>query len=271
MSKPNTILIVDDDKTVIEQLLAHFRRRNFQPIATANPTIVEQTLDTYNVQLILLDLRMERLNGYEVLKKLQERKISIPVLIITAYYDDEKERLSKAGITHAEVIEKPFRDFAKIEATINRKLNLRVVPEQVGSDYEDEIYYGNETKIVIVDDEAELAEILKEDLEARHYEVKIFTRGDKALEHLLAEDCQIAIIDMKVPGLDGEEIIKKALAAKPNLKIIPVSGAYVKEIRELLIKVGFDPNKLITKPFDLSTLVEYIKVLATEAGTLSKV
>src|SRR3989339_817985 len=111
--KTNTILIVDDDKIVIEQLVTHFRRRGYEPIATANPSIVEQTLANFEVQLILLDLRMERLNGYDVLKNLRSKGIKTPVLIITAYYDDEKERLKEIGITEADVIPKPFRDFGK--------------------------------------------------------------------------------------------------------------------------------------------------------------
>lgn len=266
--KPSTILIVDDDKTVIEQLLAHFRRRNYEPIATANPTIVEQTLETFRVDLILLDLRMERLNGYEVLKRLRDKNISTPVLIITAYYRDEKERLRSIGITEEDVIEKPFRDFSIIEAAINRKLNKVVVPQEVDSDYENEVYYDNRTKIVMVEDEPDLNEFFKEVFEERKYQLQIFTRGDAALDYILNNECHIAIVDMKIPGLDGEQLIQQAIQKKPSLKIIPVSAAYAPEMRELLAKIGFDPKKLVTKPYDLPTFVEQVKVLATEAGTL---
>lgn len=267
-NKPSTILIVDDDKTVIEQLLAHFRRRNYEPIATANPTIVEQTLQTFRVDLILLDLRMERLNGYEVLKKLREQKISTPVLIITAYFKDEKERLRKVGITDEDVIQKPFQDFSKIEAVISRKLNKVVVPQEVSSDYEDEIYYDNRTKIVLIDDEPDLNDFLKEVLEERKYQVYVFAKGDEALEFILNNECHVLIVDMKIPGISGDKLIQQALEKKPFLKIIPISASYAPEMQQLLAKVGFDPETLISKPFDLPTLVEKIKVLATEAGTL---
>lgn len=268
MGKPSTILIVDDDKAVIEQLLNHFRRRNVEPIATANPTIVEQTLEAFQVHLILLDLRMEGLDGYEVLMKLRAKNITTPVLIITAYYKDEKKRLEEIGIEADDVIEKPIRDFKKIEAAINRKLNKVIAPDEVGSDYEDEIYYDNRTKIVLVDDETELNEMLKESFEARRYHVTVFTKGDEALEYIKNNECHVAVIDMKIPRLEGHKLIREALQIKPELKVIPISAAYAKEMRELLSSVGFDPDKLVTKPFDLSTLIEQIKVLATEAGTL---
>ncbi len=268
MPKPSMILIVDDDKTVIDQLQMHFRRRNFEPIATANSTSIDQILDAFEVHLILLDLRMERLNGYDVLKRLHEKNIKTPVLIITAYYADEKDHLKAVGIGEEDVIEKPFRDVAKIETRINRKLNRVILPGQADSDYENEIYYDNRTKLALIDDEVEINDILKETFELRHYQVSVFIRGDEGLKHLLDNECHVAIVDMKIPRLDGDKVIQEALKAKPNLKIIPISAAYVKEMRDVLASIGFDPTKLVTKPFNLSLLVEQVKVLAAEAGTL---
>lgn len=264
----STILIIDDEKQTVELLVSHFRRRNYEPIATVNPKIVEQTLQTYQVHLIIVDLRMEGRSGYEILESLRKRGIKIPVLIMTAYLDDEKERLAKLGITEEGVITKPFGDFSRAEALIAKALNKVVMPDEVGSEYEDSIYRRNKTELLLVDDEIVLNEILKEDFEARRYHVTVLTKGDKALEHIKNNHCHVAIIDMKIPGLAGHELIKEALRAKPELKVIPVSGAYVNEMRELLVSVGFDPEKLVTKPFNLETLIERVKVLATEAGTL---
>ncbi|MCB9799740.1 MAG: response regulator [Candidatus Omnitrophica bacterium] len=269
-NKPSTILIVDDDKTVIEQLVTHFRRRNYEPIATANPTIVQQTLENFEVHLILLDLRMERLDGYQVLKGLRDKGVNIPVLIITAYFKDEESRLKEVGITRDHVIEKPFRDFSVIETSINRELSKVVSPGEVGSDYEDEIYYDNNTKMIIVDDEEEITEILAEVLREREYQVATFKNGQDAINYLKENngDCHIGIIDMEIPGLLGHEVIAEGLKINSKIKFIPVTAKYVDEMKNRLNSVGFDGKKLLTKPFDLPTLVEQIKVLATEAGTL---
>ncbi|GEM_PF-170750 len=268
--KKSTILIVDDEKQVIELLVTHFRRRGYEPIATVNPTIVEQALQTYQVHLIVLDLRMgRRRGGYEILESLRQKKIKIPVVIMTAYIDEERDRLKKLGITEDDVIKKPFGDFSEAEALINKALNKVVMPGEVDSEYEDKIYRNNKTKLLIVDDEVEINEILKDYLEARRYEVKCLTKGDAALEYIRQNECHVAIIDLKLPGLAGHELIKEALRAKPSLKIIPFSGAYADEVSGLLTSVGFDPETLITKPFDLNVFIERIKVLATEAGTLN--
>ena len=270
-SKPSTILIVDDDKTVIEQLTTHFRRIGYETIATTNSTMIEQVFEGFAVNLVFLDLRMEGLNGYEVIKRMKEKKIEVPLIIITAYYEDEKANLSAIGITREDVLEKPFRDFTKLENAINKKLGKTgAASEENANDYEDDIYYSNRTKIALVDDESEITDMLSEVLEARQYQVKTFRRGDQALEHLVKEECDIAIIDMKIPGVPGDELIQKVTTAKPSIKIIPVSAAYAREMRDLLNKIGFDSTKLVNKPFDLYQLIGKVKALAIEAGTLGE-
>ncbi len=268
--KINTILIVDDDKIVIEQLVTHFRRRGYEPIATANPSIVEQTLANFEVQLILLDLRMERLNGYDVLKNLRSKGIKTPVLIITAYYDDEKDRLKEIGITEADVIPKPFRDFGKIEASINRKLNRIVAPEEVCSEYEDEIYYDNRTKLLIADDEEEITDYLKEMFVERKYEVVTFKDGNTALEYVKAnpQSCHVALVDMAMPRIAGDQLIKAIMGINPQIKCIPMSAKFPDEVEQELRNIGFDVSKLVTKPFKVPLLIETVKVAAVEAGVL---
>ena len=263
-----TILIVDDEKQIIELLLTHFRRRNYEPIATVNPKIVEKVLETCQVDLIILDLRMERRSGYEILQDLRKRKVHIPVIIMTAYFEEEKENLKGVGITENDVIRKPFGDFAEAEKLINKALNQVVLLGEVDSEFEDGIYRHNRTKIVIADDETEMNDILKEILEARRYDVKAFDRGDKALEYILQNECHVVVIDMKIPRVAGHELIKQALADKPALKFLPVSAAYGPEMRQLLSSVGYDPESLLCKPFLPPIFIERIKVLAAEAGTL---
>lgn len=267
-TKRSTILIIDDEKQTIELLVSHFRRRNYEPIATANPKIVEQTLQAYQVHLILVDLRMEGRSGYEILESLRRQNSKIPVLIMTAYLEDERHNLAKLGITEDDVITKPFGDFSQAETLIGKALDKMVIPEEVGSEYEDRIYRRNQTELLLVDDEDELNDMLKEVFEARRYRVTVFTRGDEALEYIRKNDCHVAIIDLKLPRLDGHHLIKEALSVKPSLKIIPISAAYARDMKELLASVAFDPEKLVTKPFDLERLIEQVKVFATESGTL---
>ena len=269
-TKKSTILIVDDEKQVIELLVTHFRRRNYETMATVNPAIVEQALQTYQVHLIVLDLRMERRSGYEILESLRRKNIQIPILIMTAYLEDERARLNGLGITDDCVIKKPFKDFAEAEALINRALNRVVMPGEVGSEYEDKIYRRNKAKVMIVDDELEIAEFLGETLESKRYGVAIFNNGQDALEHFKARpaDVHIAIIDIAIPKINGYVLIREMLRINPKVHIIPISGVYAGEVSERLKEMNFPPEKLVQKPFDLDLLVEQIKVMAASSGLL---
>ncbi len=268
MQNRSTILIIDDEKQTTELLVSHFRRRNYEPIATTNPKIVDQTLQNFQVHLIIIDLRMEGRSGYDILESLQKQNNKIPVLVMTAYLDNEKERLAKLGITDDDVIKKPFGDFTQAEALIEKVLNKVFMPGEVDSEYEDRIYRYNKTKLLIVDDEVELTDCLREIFEPRRYQVTVLTDGETALQYIRHNECHVALIDMKIPRLDGQYLIQKALRFKPALKIIPYSGAFAREMKELLASVGFDPETLVAKPFGAAILIEKIKVLAAEAGTL---
>lgn len=264
--RKKTVLIVDDDKKVIAQLLTYLRsRRNYEPIATANPTIVEKVLETYQVELLICDLRMQRTNGYDIIKMLRQKNLNIPYLIITAYLKDEFPKLQQLGVAREDIIEKPFQDTTQVEALINQKLNMRGT---VAGPALKKVFVKNSAQVVIVDDEQELAEIFAESLREEGYQVTTFGNGREALDHLKdrVKEYHVAIIDMAIPGLLGHLLIAELLKLNPGLKVIPISAKYAEEMKANLASVGFDPERLVTKPFDLIAMMDQIKEYAKEVG-----
>ncbi len=262
--KKKTVLIVDDDKKVIEKLLTFLRsRRSYEPIATANPTIVEKVLDTYQVELLVCDLRMERISGYDIIKMIREKNLNIPFLIITAYLKDEWPRLQQLGVSKEDVIEKPFQDPLQVEALINRKLNISQPADPSSAPFVD-----NNAHVLIVDDEEDIAEIFAQSLQEEGYKVTAFGNGRQALDHLKTNpnDFHVAVIDMAIPGLLGHDLIKEMLKLNANIKVIPISAKYADEMKDKLQSIGFDAKKLVTKPFDLIAMMDQIKEYAKAAG-----
>jgi DNA-binding response OmpR family regulator len=78
------VLVVDDDKSVRESLTEVLICEGYMPAQAANGEEALQILDTQRIDLILLDLNMPRLNGWDTFEKLIERWPLIPILIITA-------------------------------------------------------------------------------------------------------------------------------------------------------------------------------------------
>jgi len=102
----------------------------------------------------------------------------------------------------------------------------------------------NNFHVLFVDDEEELVSTLVERLEYRGIIADYATNGDKALEKLHHEKYDIIVIDLKLPGLSGEELIHGSFE-KPN-------GVY----------------ELLQKPINISLLIKKMKeaIVANELG-----
>ena len=79
------------------------------------------------------------------------------------------------------------------------------------------------SKILIIEDEASIAELEKDYLEQAGYEAVIEQDGTVGLERALHENIDLIILDLMLPGLDGYEVCKKVREAK-NIPIIIVSA-----------------------------------------------
>jgi len=263
--KKRTVLIVDDEEAIVAQIFSYLKGRySYEPIATANPGIVEKVLSSYQVELIIADLRMPNISGFDIIKMVQEKGLNIPFVIITAYLATELPKLKELGLTEADVVEKPFKPEV-LEEKIASKLQVQTVTDEKARD---EIIVDNNAKVLIVDDEKEIAEIFAMTLTEDEYEVGTFFDGKKALEHLKehASEYHVAVIDMAIPGMQGPQLIEEFLKLNPKVEIIPISAKYPESVKEQLTAVGFDPERLVTKPFDLAKIVEQIKEYAIKAG-----
>lgn len=263
--KKRTVLIVDDEKPIVAQIFSYLKRQySYEPIATANAAMVEKVLDTCQVELIIADLRMPNISGFDIIKMVQARNLDIPFVIITAFLAQEYTKLQELGMTKDDVVEKPFTP-EQLESRISSK--LKIAPS-LSKPLEEQVLVDNNAKVIIVDDEQEIAEIFATTLREDDYEVTTFGNGAKALEHLKqhAKDYHVAVIDMAIPGLLGHELIKELVALNSKMEIIPISARYPDTMKAHLRSVGFDPEKLVTKPFNLTELLDRIKEYAVKAG-----
>ena len=122
------ILIVDDEKTNIDILLELFKNINtnnqYNIIVALSGEKVFQVLEKRKINLILLDIMMANINGYEVCKilKSNDKTKNIPIIFLTANTDDAS--IIKAyGLGAVDYLTKPFR---AVELIARVKLNLQL-------------------------------------------------------------------------------------------------------------------------------------------------
>ena len=118
-------------------------------------------------------------------------------------------------------------------------------------------------RIALVDDDRNVLTSVSIALEAEGYRVATYTGGDTALDGFRAVQPDLAILDIKMPRMDGMEMLRRLRAASDLPVIILTSKEEV--IDELLaLKIGADD--FIRKPFSQRLLIERVKVVLRRAS-----
>lgn len=112
------------------------------------------------------------------------------------------------------------------------------------------------SKILIVEDEVAIAELEKDYLELSGFEVEVENDGMTGLARALAEDFDLFILDLMLPGIDGFEICKQ-IREKKNTPILMVSAK--KDDIDKIRGLGLGADDYVTKPFSPSELVARVK------------
>lgn len=112
------------------------------------------------------------------------------------------------------------------------------------------------SRILIIEDEEEIADLEKDYMELSGFEVEVANDGVTGLDKALNEDYNLLILDLMLPGVDGFEICRKVRDEK-NTPIIMVSAK--KDDIDKIRGLGLGADDYMTKPFSPSELVARVK------------
>lgn len=117
-------------------------------------------------------------------------------------------------------------------------------------------------RILLIEDDLNIATGLRKVMQREGYEVHFLTRGDEGLSVGLAEPFDVVVTDLKLPGLDGLSVVRQLHKAKPKLPIVLITAHGTTETAIEATKWGaFD---YILKPFEVDELLDVIaKALET--------
>ncbi|MCQ2010773.1 response regulator [Sporolactobacillus sp. STSJ-5] len=123
---------------------------------------------------------------------------------------------------------------------------------------QDAVYASkNVNEIMVVDDQPGIRMLLREVFKQTDYQIVTAANGEQALELLKKEDLQLVLLDMKIPKMNGLEILHKIKDLKPEVKVI-IMTAYgeITMVQEAL-RSGAVAH--FTKPFDLHELIATVE------------
>ncbi|MDO4259176.1 MAG: response regulator transcription factor [Actinomycetaceae bacterium] len=127
---------------------------------------------------------------------------------------------------------------------------------------------GSPARILVVDDEAVLAELLGAALRHRGWETRTAANGWEALDIAPDFDPDVVVLDIQMPGLDGLETLERLRKKQPHLPVLFLTARDAVADRVTGLRAGADDY--VTKPFDLDEVTARIDALLRRAGMASQ-
>ena len=119
-------------------------------------------------------------------------------------------------------------------------------------------------KILIVEDEADMARGLQFNLEARGFEVVVAADGEKGYQAALAERPDLVLLDVMLPKRDGYDVCRALRKAQPGLPILMLTAKGQEDDIVLGLKLGADDY--VKKPFSVAELMARIETVLRRAA-----
>ena len=115
----------------------------------------------------------------------------------------------------------------------------------------------NNLKVLLVDDEEEFVKALAERLEMRDLQSDKVYDGEEALSFVEDQEPDVMVLDLKMPGIDGMEVLRRVKKAYPKVEVIILTGHGTEKDEEEAKRLGaFD---YLEKPVNLDVLVKTMK------------
>ena len=167
---------------------------------------------------------------------------------------------------------------ARLEEELKRTAleveGVREVQTTVGPDfYRPGVYrtYSFElpSRVLLVDDEKEFVQTLSERLQLRGMGSTVVHDGEQALSFIAEEEPDVMVLDLKMPGIDGIEVLRRIKQKHRNIEVIVLTGHGSKKDEETCLKLG--AFAYLQKPVDIEKLSEtmqaaYRKIQSKEGG-----
>ncbi|WP_028587927.1 sigma-54-dependent transcriptional regulator [Desulfocurvus vexinensis] len=112
-------------------------------------------------------------------------------------------------------------------------------------------------KVLVVDDEPDFIQLFVKRFSKRNLDVASAPSGREALEHLRANRADVVVLDVKMPGMDGLEVLREIKRRHPMIEVIMLTGHGSAESGLRGMSLG--AYDYVMKPFHIDDLLERIR------------
>lgn len=229
------ILIIEDEESLVELLVTKLTKEGYEIETAYNGEDGYGKIEKFNPDLILLDIVMPKMDGYEVLEKMKENNLKVPVIVISNSgqpVEIEKTRklgavdhLIKTEFNPDDVLTMVLKYFGDTKTEKKEVKEEKSAKKDLGDLelHEDEGGGKLGIKVLLVEDDNFLREICTKKLVKDGYTVYTALDGEQAIANVEKIDPDIVLLDIILPALDGFQILEFIRKSKKaSLKNVPV-------------------------------------------------
>lgn len=114
-------------------------------------------------------------------------------------------------------------------------------------------------RILIIEDEVDLANVLAQGLRRQGYAVDVAFDGEQGCDEAMVNDYDLLILDLNLPGMDGMKVCRSLRASKPHLLILMLTAR--SRLADKVRGLDFGADDYLVKPFDFEELTARIRAL----------
>jgi CheY-like chemotaxis protein len=239
MSEQTRILVVDDNADLLQSFALVFALNCYAVDKADDGLAAVEKCRTVSYDAVLMDVIMPRMDGMQAFRRIRDLHPGLKVILMTAYADEEKIAAALAeGLYRAVGKPVPVTALLEILETATEKPSM-----------------------IIVDDDINAAQTLSRIFELKGYNSRAVGSGEEAIRVVMDEDINVALIDIRMPVMDGFETSERLKKLRPSIANI-IMTAYRDEVAvEIARALENTVEGCLYKPFEPGKAIEIINRL----------
>ena len=288
------LLLVDDEEDYVKTMAERMEMRDVGSRVALSGEEALQMVEEDAPDVMVLDLRMPGINGMEVLERVKQEHPHVQVIILTGH-GSEKEEKEARRLGAFEYLQKPAdtsqllatvssawekgikflkdsrdefertmtaaalaegglpemaRQTARAPASSQADTSVEPTPDPADTS-------GQALKVLFVDDEEDFVRTMAERMEMRELGGDVALSGQQALQMLENDVPDVMVLDLRMPGIDGMEVLRRVKKTFPQIEVIIMTGHGSDKDEEEARRLGaFD---YLRKPVDIDHLMETVR------------
>jgi len=256
------ILIIDREPDIRRALKTLLRKESYQ---VRNASMGEEAMETLKSEpfdLVIMDINMPGTNGLQLMRNIKELEEAIEVIVLTGLNSINNAVQSLRAEGAFDFISKPLENYDQLLISVKQALEKRrLTIEKNAFVREMWNHQPSGKKILIVDDNPLIQELISEMLSAHQYETEVASSGFEAGAKVMKFKPGLIILDLIMPGISGFKVCRsiKEDPDTSHIKILAITGYDTKENLDRIMEAGADGY--LAKPVVMDALLQQIEDL----------